>query len=151
MALQVLSLLALLEQFTCFTSTKVQLLTPSALQEQCQHTYTGGCSRMRTYAHVCSRMLTYAHVCSSMLTYAHVCSRMLTYAHVCARMLTYAHVCSRMLTYAMVWCVCAMYAGVCSRTYAHVCWRMLQEQRLLEAEAGVYKDLVCVLTYADVC
>ena len=47
-------------RFTCFTSTKVQMLTRSACAAAAL------AHSMLTYAHVCSRML-------RMLTYAHVC------------------------------------------------------------------------------
>ncbi len=69
-------------QFTCFTSTKVQIMTPEEwIWEPRWCCAVGDCSRMLTYAHACSRMLT-SHVCSRMLTYAHVCW-MLTNADVC--------------------------------------------------------------------
>ena len=47
-------------QFTCFTGTKVQILTQKALQVQ-----RVGEERRKelTYAAVCYRMLTYADVC----------------------------------------------------------------------------------------
>ena len=74
-------------QFTCFTGTKVQILTQNVLRVPLQrHTQrhtagkrkggvrTVGCWARHTGP---AGMLTYAHVCSRMLTFAHVCSRML--------------------------------------------------------------------------
>jgi hypothetical protein len=81
-------------RFTCFTRTKVQILT-QLLRGIREHFFQGaGRRRYRGRSvQVCSRMLTYAHVCSRMLTYAgrrryrgrgvQVLSRMLTYADVC--------------------------------------------------------------------
>jgi hypothetical protein len=85
-------------QFTCFTGTKVQILTQLRLGPQPLH----AAWRMLTCAHACSRMLTHAHVClCCRLDHAQLdeCWRMLTYADVCWRMLTYADVCWRMLMF----------------------------------------------------
>jgi hypothetical protein len=100
-------------QFTCFTGTNVQMLTPTSAASGSE----GGCNqnwRMLMYADVCWRMLTYADVCWRMLTYADVCWRMLTYAGI--RSWRRQHVYTQnMLTY----------ADVCWRMLADVCWRML--------------------------
>jgi hypothetical protein len=90
-------------QVTCFTGTKVQILTleklglaacadasstptDTELQEWNVTNQTG------TYADVCWRVLTYAGVCWRMLAYAGVCWRVLAYAGVCWRMLVCANV-----------------------------------------------------------
>jgi hypothetical protein len=85
-----------LVHFTCFTSTKVQILTWMEAGHPQVLCHCGDvCWRMLTYADVCWhadvcwRMLTYADVC----WHADVCWRVLTYADVCWRMLTYADVC----------------------------------------------------------
>ena len=60
-------------QFTCFTSTKVQILTPKLIyQPFIWRTYTYPTDLHSRYLDVCRRMLTY--VCWRILTYADVCS-----------------------------------------------------------------------------
>jgi nicotinamidase-related amidase len=57
-------------QFTCFTGTKVQILTHLASTRE--GSKWSASKRMLTYADVCRRTLTYADVCC-MLRYADVC------------------------------------------------------------------------------
>ena len=84
-------------QFTCFTSTKVQILTRSRCRLHVMLHVGSIC--LHTSAHVCSRMLTYAHVCSRMLAGCMTCSKsarfFVTYAHVCSRMLAGCMACSK--------------------------------------------------------
>jgi hypothetical protein len=74
-------------RITCFTSTKVQILTQKEVQDNTRNirisfdALRSGALALQVKPKV--RMLPYAAVCCRMLPYATVCCRMLPYAALC--------------------------------------------------------------------
>jgi hypothetical protein len=132
-------------QFTCFTSTKVRVLKRcccagvgkeviSRLSTNLSSNAYDVCSRMRTYADLCARMLTYLRGCKEVVSSLSTILSSNAY-DVCARMRTYADV-----------CCCS---GVGKEVVSRLSTNLSSNAYFLTDSNG--RDMVRMLTYADVC